>query len=62
MCGRTFLKGMCVGVAVGAAIGMMMPMHKDQGTKTCVGKAIRNFGCAVDCAVDHAVDTARHMW
>ena len=62
MCGRSFLKGMCVGMAAGVAIGMMMPTHKDHGTKTCVGKAIRNFGCAVDCAVDHAVDTARHMW
>ena len=61
MWGRTFLKGMCVGMAAGVAIGMMMPPHKAHGTKTWVGKAIRHFGCAVDCAVDHALDTARHM-
>ncbi len=53
---------MLVGVAVGAAIGVMMPLRKQKTMKTCVGKAIENFGCAVDCAVDHAVDTARHMW
>ena len=62
MCGRTFFKGMPAGVAVGMTVGMMLPLRKRKAMKTCVGKAIENFGCAVDCAVDHAVDTARHMW
>ena len=53
-----FWIGIGVGLAAGAAAGMMMPCGRDS-MKTQVGRSIHKLGVAVDHAVDNIVSEMR---
>lgn len=51
MTSTEFLRGMCVGLLVGAAVEKVV-MPKPRSMKTSVGKKMEAVGNAVDSAVD----------
>lgn len=43
-----FFRGMCIGMAAGAAADMLLSGGKAKKCKTAAGKTMQKMGCAVD--------------
>ena len=43
-----FFRGMCIGMAAGAAVDMVLTGSRAKKCKTAVGKTMQKMGCAVD--------------
>lgn len=50
-CDQSFWRGMAAGLVVGAGVGMLVCSRRC-AMKTCVGRAMRRVGTAMDNAAD----------
>lgn len=46
-----FFRGMCIGLALGTAVDMVLCGGKTKKCRTAAGKAMQRMGCAMDSAM-----------